>query len=127
FSYYGYKVIGVLQDESDIANSAVLPGSKPGHSKFNDLNSDGVITPDDRELLGNYQPKAFFGLVNDFSYKNFDFTVVMQASLGSKLYNLENLYYQGATVSAMRRSLIEDQWWSQAEPGDGMSPATALN
>src|SRR5690606_27986143 len=127
FSYYGYKLIGVLQNEEDIANSAVLPGSKPGHSKFNDLNGDGIITPDDRELLGNYQPKALLGMVNDFSYKKFDLTVVMQASLGAKMYNLENLYYQGATVSGMRRSLIENQWWSEEEPGDGMSPGTALS
>ncbi|HEY0667806.1 MAG TPA: SusC/RagA family TonB-linked outer membrane protein, partial [Sphingobacteriaceae bacterium] len=127
FSYYGYKTIGVLQDANDVATSAILPGSKPGHAKYADINKDGKITPDDRTILGNYQPKFFMGLVNDFSWKNFDMSIVMQASVGGKMYNLENLYYQGATVSGMRRSLVENQWWSQAEPGDGKSPATALS
>lgn len=127
FSYYGYKMIGVLQNDEDVKNSAIIVGSKPGNTKIQDVNNDGKIDPADRQILGNYQPKLFMGMVNDFSWKNFDLSIVMQASLGAKMYNLENLYYQGATVSAMRKSLIENQWWSAKEPGDGMSPATALS
>ncbi|MDF9798903.1 TonB-linked SusC/RagA family outer membrane protein [Catalinimonas alkaloidigena] len=127
FSFYGYKLIGVLQDEEDVANSPVIPGSKPGNAKYQDTNGDGTITPEDRVILGNFQPTAFMGLINNFAWKNFDLSIIMQASLGAKRYNLENLYYEGPTVSAMRRSLIEDQWWSAEEPGDGMSPATALS
>lgn len=127
FSYYGYKLIGVLQNEADVANSAVLPGSKPGNGKYQDTNEDGKITPEDRVILGNFQPDFTMGMVNDFTWKDFDLSIAMQASLGAKMYNLENLYYEGPTVSAMRRSLIEDQWWSEAEPGDGMHPATALS
>ncbi|GEO04778.1 SusC/RagA family TonB-linked outer membrane protein [Adhaeribacter aerolatus] len=127
FSYYGYKAIGVLQDAEDIANSPTLPGSRPGNAKYQDTNNDGKITPADRIILGNFQPKLILGMVNDFAYKNFDLSIMMQASLGAKMYNLENLYYQGATVSAMRRSLVENQWWSEAEPGNGKEPATALS
>ncbi len=127
FSYYGYKMIGVLQNAEDVKNSATITGSKPGNTKIEDINNDGKIDPSDRQILGNFQPKIFMGMVNDFSWKNFDMSIIMQASLGAKMYNLENLYYQGATVSAMRRSLIENQWWSEQEPGDGMSPATALS
>ncbi|WP_118195827.1 SusC/RagA family TonB-linked outer membrane protein [Albibacterium indicum] len=127
FSYYGYRQIGVLQNEEDVANSAVIAGSRPGHSKYEDVDGDGEITPNDRVILGNYQPKAYLGMTNDFSWKGLDLSVVLQASLGAKMYNLENLYYEGATVSAMRRSLVENQWWSEEEPGDGMTPATALS
>src|SRR5690606_32302789 len=127
FSYYGYRQIGVLQNEEDVANSAVMAGSRPGNSKYEDVDGDGEITPNDRVILGNYQPKAYLGMTNDFSWKGLDLSVVLQASLGAKMYNLENLYYEGATVSAMRRSLVENQWWSEEEPGDGMTPATALS
>lgn len=127
FSYYGYKLIGVLQNEEDVTNAPTLPGSKPGNAKYEDVNGDGTITPEDRVILGNFQPKLLLGMVNDFSWKDFDLSIVMQASLGAKMYNLENLYYEGPTVSAMRKPLIENQWWSQQEPGDGMSPSTALS
>ena len=51
----------------------------------------------------------------------------MQASLGAKMFNAENQYYEGNTLGAMRRSLVENQWWSEEEPGDGTNPAAALS
>src|SRR5690606_7261316 len=45
FSYYGYRQIGVLQNEEDVANSAVMAGSRPGNSKYEDVDGDGEITP----------------------------------------------------------------------------------
>src|SRR5690606_22667566 len=132
FSYYGYKSLGVLRDQQDVENSPVMAGSKPGNTKYADVSGpegvpDGKITPDDRVILGSYLPKVTLGMVNDFSWRNFDLSVAMQSSIGAKMYNLENLYYQGATVSAIRRSLVEDQWWSTGEPGNGKEPATALS
>ena len=127
FSYYGYKLIGVLENAEDVANSPTLPGSAPGNAKYQDVNNDGEITPEDRVILGNFQPKLQLGMVNDFSWREFDLSFVLQSSLGGKMYNLENLYYEGPTVSAMRKPLIENQWWSEDEPGDGMSPSTALS
>ncbi|GEO04776.1 SusC/RagA family TonB-linked outer membrane protein [Adhaeribacter aerolatus] len=127
FSYYGYKAIGVLQNKEDVANSPILAGSLPGNTKYQDTNSDGQITPADMVILGSFQPKLFMGMTNNFVYKNFDLSLIMQASLGAKLYNFENEYYQGALAGAMRRSLVETQWWSEAEPGDGRMPGAALS
>lgn len=127
FSYYGYRAIGVLQDAEDVLKYPVMAGSKPGNTRYDDVNKDGKITPDDRVVLGNFQPKAFIGFINDFSYKNFDLSILMQASLGAKMYNFENEIYQGALAGAMRRSLVETQWWSKDEPGDGRMPGAALS
>lgn len=127
FSYYGYKAIGVLQNSSEVSSLAVIAGSKPGFGKYEDVNKDGKITVNDRVILGNYQPKFFMGMVNDFSWKNFDMSIVMQAAIGGKMYNYENAYYQGSQIAALRRSLVEKQWWSEAEPGDGKSPAAGTS
>ncbi|MDM8174648.1 hypothetical protein QT327_09805 [Olivibacter sp. 47] len=59
--------------------------------------------------------------------ENFDLSIAIQASLGAKIYNFENQYYQGNVLGAMRRSLVEGQWWSEQEPGDGKMPAAALS
>lgn len=132
FSYYGYKSLGVLVDQNDVDSSPIMDGSKPGNTKYADVSGpdgipDGKITPEDRVILGSYMPKVTLGMVNDFSWKNFDLSIAMQSSIGAKMYNLENLYYQGATVGAIRRSLVENQWWLPEEPGNGKEPATALS
>jgi hypothetical protein len=72
-------------------------------------------------------PKMTMGFTNDFLWKGFDLSIFLQASLGAKMYNVENQYYEGNTLGAMRRSLVENQWWSEAEPGDGKTPAAALS
>ena len=127
FSYYGYKKIGVLQNAADVASSPILAGSLPGNTKYQDFNKDGTITAADRIILGNFQPKVYLGMVNDLSWKQFDLSLVVQASYGAKLYNFENEYYQGALAGAMRRSLVETQWYSTTEPGDGQTPGSALS
>lgn len=126
FSYYGYKMDGVLQTEADLENYPIIPGQRVGTVRYHDLNGDGTITPDDRQILGSFMPDVFLGLVNDLTWKNWDLTIAIQSSLGNKMYNLENLYYQGPTVSAFLKPVVENQWWSEEEPGDGNHPATSL-
>lgn len=126
FSYFAYRQAGVLQTKQDMVDHAIMPNQRIGTIRYEDVNNDGVITPEDRVILGNFMPKVFMGMVNDFSYKNFDLTIAMQSSLGAKMWNLENLYYQGPTVSAFYIPAIEGQWWSEEEPGDGKNPGTSL-
>jgi TonB-linked SusC/RagA family outer membrane protein len=127
FSYFGYRTIGVLQNQAEIERTPVLSGSKPGNPKYEDVNKDGRISPADRMILGSFMPKVILGMVNNFSWKQFDLSIALQASLGAKMYNFENQYYQGSLLGAMRRSLVANQWWSEAEPGDGKMPAAALS
>jgi len=124
FLYYMYKTIGVLLDEEDLANSAILQGEQVGHPKYLDANGDGQITPEkDRVILGSFQPKLVLGMTHDLSWKNFDLALTFQSALGFKVLNVDNSDYEGSpTMPAMRRKLVENQWWSREEPGDGKTP-----
>jgi hypothetical protein len=67
------------------------------------------------------------GLTNDFSWKGFDLSITIQASLGAKIFNGENENYQGTVNGALRRSLVKNEWWSESQPGDGKTPAASLS
>jgi TonB-linked SusC/RagA family outer membrane protein len=128
FSYYGYKMIGVFQNQEQIDKTPHLAGTKPGNPIIKDVNDDGKITPDsDRVVLGNAEPKYIMGLTNDFSWKGFDLSITIQASLGAKIFNGENENYQGTVNGALRRSLVKNEWWSESQPGDGKTPAASLS
>lgn len=68
-----------------------------------DLNGDGIITSADKTILGNPYPELIWSLTNDFKYKNFDFSFMIQGSHGAEVRNVGDEYFytewQGATIS----------------------------
>lgn len=86
--FYGYKVIGVYQNEDDIRFSpANSVGSvAPGDLKFADVNGDGKITDKDRTMIGNPTPDFTYGFNVNLGYKNFDLSVDMMGVYGNEIY-----------------------------------------
>jgi TonB-dependent starch-binding outer membrane protein SusC len=84
-----YESDGVFKDQADIeANtldySAVTGQLIPGDMKFKDQNGDGIINADDQKRLEkNTTPNFFFGGTFNLSYKNFDFSLLLQGATGA--------------------------------------------
>ncbi|MFN8354728.1 MAG: TonB-dependent receptor [Spirosomataceae bacterium] len=85
---YDYRKLGIWQ-QTDADNGTLAkqtsPVQYPGQIRVEDLNGDGKITADDRQIIGNFQPKWEGGITNRFSYKNFDASVVVYARMGMKV------------------------------------------
>lgn len=86
--FYGYRVAGVYQNETDIALS--LPNKigtvRPGDLKFADTDGDGEITDKDRTMIGNPTPDFTYGFNVNAGYKNFDLSVDMMGVYGNEVY-----------------------------------------
>ncbi len=63
---------------------------KPIDGLFEDLNRDGVITPDDRYQYKSVDPEAFFGFTSNVNYKRWNAGFVLRANLGNYVYNNVN-------------------------------------
>lgn len=126
FSYYGYKMEGVLKTKKDLQDYPIIPGQLEGSVRYKDLNGDGKIDQDDRMILGNYLPKISMGMVNDFSWRNWDMSITLQSSLGAKIYDYDVLNYTGILRESALKSVVENEWFSEAEPGDGKHPASSI-
>src|SRR5439155_23660047 len=57
-----------------------------GQPVYKDLDGDGVITSADRTIIGNAQPSYTGGLANRFVFRSFELSILLQRSVGSKLY-----------------------------------------
>lgn len=89
-SFYGYKMIGIYQNQDEIDNhlsGTLNPTAKPGDIKFADLNNDGIINSDDRTFTGDAIPDLTYGLSLSASYKGFDFSCLFQGVEGVDKYN----------------------------------------
>lgn len=85
-SYYGYQVLGVFQDEAELATYPHLSSAKVGSYKYEDVNNDGSITDADRTVLGDFFPDYSFGLSSQFQYKNFDLSVLVSGKQGHDIF-----------------------------------------
>lgn len=81
-SIYGLKVLrfyteedfnadGTLVDDVPTSFSAV----RPGDYLYEDINNDGVINDDDRQVLGSALPRMNWGLDLYAAFKGFDFSI----------------------------------------------------
>ena len=89
-SYYGYKMVGIYQNQAEI--DQYLTGSsthaeKPGDIKFADLDGNGIINDNDRTYIGSPIPKFTYGMNLSGSYKGFDLSVFLQGVQGVDKYN----------------------------------------
>src|SRR5690606_33380517 len=51
--YYGYKTLGVFQNQTEIDNSPIRGPEQPGDLIFQDTDGDGSVGSDDRIILGS--------------------------------------------------------------------------
>jgi iron complex outermembrane receptor protein len=61
--------------------------NNPIEGAYLDLNGDNIINDDDRYLHRNNAPEVTLGFQNSFSYKNFDLSFNLRASIGNYIYN----------------------------------------
>ncbi len=108
--FYGYKIIGRFDKATDfyykdkdgaireVARPSGIPISETGvwigDYIFHDKNGDGVINDDDRDFIGNPEPKFTYGLGNTFSYRGFDLTVYLNGAYGNDVINYQRRWME---------------------------------
>ena len=94
-SFYGYKVIGIFQTDAQAAGQTVNGNkAQAGDLEFADLNHDGVINQDDREVIGNPNPKLVYGINIHLGYQGFDLAMLFNGVQGVQLYDGVEAYEQ---------------------------------
>ena len=64
---------------------------RPGMWKFKDRNGDGVITEEDKTVIGHAAPKLYGGFNNQLTWRGFDLSVFFTFSIGNDVLNATKL------------------------------------
>jgi len=86
-----------------------------GNLVYEDLNGDGIITPDDRMKIGDPNPDWIGGLTNSFTYKNFDLSFFLQWVYGNDVFNATLIYLESVAGEDNQTTRVVDRW---KQPGD---------
>jgi len=127
-SFYVYQVDGVFQNIGDIdsyTNSTgqiIQPTASPGDFRYRDVNDDGRIDDKDRVFVGSYQPKAYFGVNAEFTYKAFDLSFDIYGNVGNQIYNGKKALRLSG-FDNVESALAYNRW----TPGSGINDQPAAN
>lgn len=101
-SFYGY----VVDEELATAywDSPYIPINGTAEDVIvRDLNGDGLITDEDKTILGDPYPDLIWSVTNAFQFGNLDFSFMLQGSQGAEVKNIGDQYFethwQGSTSS----------------------------
>ena len=119
--FWGYKQIGIFQNQAEIDNyvdkngTKIQPNAQPGDFKFAKLGESGVLNDDDdRTFIGDPNPDLIYGFNLGFSYRNFDISMAFQGTIGNDIWNVA----KGNLASAGRQNALADAY-TQAWTKDG--------
>ena len=117
--FYGYKVAGVYQSETDIKSSPenTLATVTPGDLKFADVNNDGKITPADRTMIGDPTPNVTYGFSLGVDYKNWSLGIDMMGQGGNQIFRTwDNYNFAQFNYLAQRMDRWHGEGTSNSQP-----------
>jgi TonB-dependent starch-binding outer membrane protein SusC len=118
-SFYGYRIIGIYQNQQEIDASPFDASNRtPGSFKFKDISGpngvpDGIISADDREIIGNPYPNFVFGITNNFQWKGFSLSVFIQGNIGQDVVNANRFNTDALArglYSNVRQEAYDNRW-----------------
>lgn len=118
-SYYGYQVEGFWNEQAEIddANNNAPSGTYQdgiglGRFRYEDIDGDGEITPDDRTFLGDPNPDFTYGINFGLNYKAFDFSMFWYGSQGNDIWNQVKWWtdFYSNFTGAKSHTMLYDSW-----------------
>ena len=107
-SYFMFKRLGTW-GLNEIKEAAVY-GKKPGDLKFEDVDKDGVINDNDRQIMGNGLPKGDINIVNTFRYKGLSIMVDLNYNYGAKILGISSTMLENRQIYGNNRTSVLDAW-----------------
>ena len=109
---YGYKNIGIVQVED--TEYMEKNGAQPGDVMFADTDGDGVITSDDRQILGYSKENFRMGFGNTVAYKDFQLFVMFTGIFSGNGYGkAANLYAYRTLSDVNTDNNLNHGWWTE--------------
>lgn len=133
-SFFGYKVQGLFQDQAEIDNAATQggvtktdaaddnnPAGGVGRFRYEDINGDGEITPDDRTYLGDPVPNFTGGLNLKATYRNWQLETFLLVMTGFENYHFAKWFtdFYPSFTGAAKGTNVKDSFVPEELGGNG--------
>ena len=124
-SFFGYQIEGFWNNQAEIdaanaqartaagdANVVYQSDVAVGRFRYTDINGDGLITANDRTVLGSPNPDFSYGLNVAATYRNFDFNIFLYGTQGNEIWNQVKWWtdFYGNFAGVKSKTALYDSW-----------------
>ncbi len=121
--FYGFKTLGVFTGEEAAANANLRIIDENGASQyfkagdihFEDLNPDGIIDNNDRQVIGNPNPEFFGSFNSKFNVGNFTLDMLFTYSYGNDVYNALRANLESGSVLTNQTTAMLNRWYYEGQ------------
>jgi TonB-dependent starch-binding outer membrane protein SusC len=122
--FLGYQVLGIFQNQAEIDAANAVDGdagtkyqanAAPGDLKFQDVNGDGLINPEDKVKIGKVLPDFTYGINMSANWKNFDAVLFIQGVQGNQIYSTTKYHLEGMTRLFNAGTAVLDRWTAEGQ------------
>jgi TonB-linked SusC/RagA family outer membrane protein len=125
YVYKVYDAIGVYQTPESLTKNPKMSTTIIGDPIYRDVTPDGVINTLDITNAGSPIPTYYYGMSNNFTYKQFDLAVLFQGQGGNKIFSLFGRNIDRPTTGLGNynaKAIWANRFRSVDQPGDGVTP-----
>ena len=120
--FFGYETDGVFASTADAykdgdwvletydVNTGVKTPLEAGDVKFVDQNNDGLISVDDRVIIGDPNPDLYGNINSNLTYKNFSLSATLNYSLGNDVYNYQRALLESGSSFYNQTVAVTNRW-----------------
>jgi len=110
-SFYGYVQDGIFQNQGEVDAHATQDGKAVGRFRYKDVNEDGAVNAQDRDIIGSPHPDFTGGLNFNASWGNFDMSLFFFGSYGNDIWNQNYEFTVFRLYSTnVRQDRLTDSW-----------------
>ncbi|MDN5216796.1 TonB-dependent receptor [Fulvivirgaceae bacterium BMA12] len=119
-SFYTRRGDGIFQTQAEVEAANAIDGNDatpyqnvdtaPGDFRWKDLNGDGRVDNNDKELTGSPIPKFTYGFGANMNYKNFDLSFQFFGVQGNKILNITRSLIEGSGRTFNKSSTVLNGW-----------------
>ena len=114
---YGYVEDGFFDNMAEVRSYkeyAALSDTEAmkhiGEIKYRDLNGDGIITEDDRTIIGNTNPDIIYGITSNLSWKGLSLSFMLQGTHGNDIFNYNLTDITMSNIGNITQSAYDTRW-----------------
>ena len=121
YAFYGLKSLGIFHttEEAEAANLSAN-GKKfgAGDVHYEDLNHDGIIDSNDRQVIGSSSPTLYGSFFTRFEYRNFALDLTFAYTMGNDIYNAVRRITESSSDFSNQATSVNRRWLMEGQQTD---------